>query len=39
MSRYFQFHETNLLDALHCGDVLQPLTCVTFHEAVTEFAT
>jgi len=21
-SEYFQFHETNLVDALHCGDVL-----------------
>jgi len=24
MSGYFQFHETNLIDALHCGDVLPP---------------
>jgi len=24
MSGYFQFHETNLVDTLHCGDVLSP---------------
>ena len=24
MSGYFQFHETNFVDALHCGDVLPP---------------
>jgi len=24
MSGCFQFHETNLVDALHCGDVLPP---------------
>jgi len=25
MSDYFQFHETNLVDALLCGDALPPL--------------
>jgi len=26
MSVFFQFHETNLVDVLHCGDVL-PKNC------------
>jgi len=27
---YFEFHEANLVDALHCGDVLQPETFYYF---------
>jgi len=30
MSGDFQFHETNLADALHCGDVLLPQTFCHF---------
>ena len=30
MCGYFQFHETNLIDALHCGDVLPPKTFCHF---------
>jgi len=30
MSGYFQFHERNLVDALHCSDVLPPETFCYF---------
>jgi len=30
MSGYFQFHEKNHVDALHCGDVLPPETFCYF---------
>jgi len=30
MSGYFQFHETNFVDALHCGDVLPPWVAEPF---------